>query len=117
MPYIVKQSDLAGLGKSILVREVAAFKKAIAEHAQTVGVPAPTAHPVVEAIVKKYAGVFEVEDDTKPPPETAPDATARLATAEDRIATLEAAIEGLTKQPAELIAAVNAISRLNRPGA
>jgi hypothetical protein len=43
---------------------VASYTQALADHAKTVGVPAPTASPIVEHIVKREAGKYIVVDDT-----------------------------------------------------
>lgn len=46
------------------------FSKAWKNHAKSINVPAPTAHPLVEALVKKHAGQYEIvespETDEKP---------------------------------------------------
>lgn len=51
---------LAG-GEIRLAAEVAAFAAALTQHAETIDVPAPTACPLVESLVRQYGGEFEVE--------------------------------------------------------
>lgn len=48
---------------------IAECKEAFARHALTEGVPAPTFNPLVEQIVKRHGGVYEVvEAETNLPP-------------------------------------------------
>lgn len=54
------QADALGLDLTAAVRVYAA---ALAAHAKTVNKPAPSAHPLVEEIVKAHDGSFEVYDD------------------------------------------------------
>ncbi len=63
---------------------VAAHEAAVAAHASTVGQPAPTAHPLVEAAV--HAGGYEVIE-----PEPAPAPAPEPPTAEDLRRAVEAA--------------------------
>lgn len=56
-------------GEAGLAGAVAAFEQALSEHALTVGVPAPVAHPLVEQIVRGHGGAFSVQP---PPPDDEP---------------------------------------------
>lgn len=49
-----------------LVASVAAFIEARRDHASTIDQPAPSSHPLVEEIVLRHAGAFEVFDDRTP---------------------------------------------------
>lgn len=44
------------------------YKLAKARHRKTVGVPAPTAHPLVEMLVDVYDGEYTVQPEPPPPP-------------------------------------------------
>jgi len=57
------QADALGLDLTAAVRS---FGAALAAHARTVNKPAPSAHPIVEEIVRMHAGAFEVFDDRTP---------------------------------------------------
>lgn len=46
-----------------LNEQIAAYTEALAKHATTVDVPAPTAHPLVERLVRQFGGKYEVADD------------------------------------------------------
>ncbi len=61
---------------------VSQYQSALAAHATSLGQPAPTAHPLVEAAVR--AGGYEVIEPTPPPPPPAPslDDLKRLVDAE-----------------------------------
>jgi len=47
-------------GEAELDKAIADFQKRLADHAKTVDVPAPTAHPWVEQIVRQSAGKYDV---------------------------------------------------------
>jgi hypothetical protein len=50
-----------------LATAIAAFQKARLEHRLTIGIPAPTAHPLVEQIVDQHDGKFEIIDESELP--------------------------------------------------
>ena len=56
-------ADMLGGDLAAAVKEFAA---AVEAHRFTVGVPAPTAHPLVEEIVRQHGGSFTIVDDTPP---------------------------------------------------
>jgi hypothetical protein len=67
MTVTVQRADLYAYAVQKLTADVAAFRQALADHATTVDVPAPTAHPLVEALARDD-GTFVVPEDN--PPET-----------------------------------------------
>lgn len=72
MPVIVERELLNTFGtEQELAEAVASFSAAIADHAFTVGVPAPTAPWLVTEIVKKYGGDYSVAP--LPEPELEPE--------------------------------------------
>jgi len=73
MPVIVERELLNTFGtEQELAEAVASFSAAIADHAFTVGVPAPTAPWLVTEIVKKYGGDYSVAPPPEPEPELEP---------------------------------------------
>ena len=63
-------SDLADALGFDLQAAVDLFASALAAHADTVNIPAPTAHPLVEQIVRQHAGHFTIlplDQETKAP--------------------------------------------------
>src|SRR5687768_13284028 len=58
----VLQSVAGRLGFA-LADAVVAFTAELEAHKLTVGVPAPTAHPLVETIVRLHSGAFTIVDD------------------------------------------------------
>lgn len=65
MAAIIGLSIARALGFD-LEAAVQSFRQQVEDHALTVDVPAPTAHPVVEQIVRFHGGEFVIEDDTPP---------------------------------------------------
>lgn len=65
MKALVYRSSVAALDFD-LAAEVKAFVKALDDHRFTIDVPAPTAHPLVEAIVRQHDGIFEIIEDPTP---------------------------------------------------
>lgn len=59
MAYRISSDELDALGFD-LASAVGAYQTAREAHKLTEGVPAPTAHPVVEDIVRRHGGQFEV---------------------------------------------------------
>lgn len=67
--------DILG-GEAALDAAIAAYQQALADFAQTVNQPSPTAHPVVVAIVTRYAGQYLIiEPEPEPEPEPPPTPT------------------------------------------
>jgi hypothetical protein len=63
----IEQAALKVLGGAEgLNASIATYQAALVEFAATTDVPPPTAHPVVVAIVTRYAGLYEVIEDTPP---------------------------------------------------
>lgn len=65
MTLIVSRKQVDALGFD-LTAAVAAFTIALDHHASTINEPAPTAHPIIEAIVRGHDGSFVVSDDDEP---------------------------------------------------
>lgn len=63
--FIFTQDEFLGFGDELTRAAIVAFQQALADHASTVDVPAPTAHPIIEMIVRQHGGTFTV----LPPPE------------------------------------------------
>lgn len=59
----VLKSEADSLGFDLRAA-VTTYKNLLTAHARTVGVPAPSAHPLVETIVKRQRGEFQIVDDT-----------------------------------------------------
>lgn len=68
----IERATLDAYGEDKLNAEVFAFTRALADHAKTVNVAAPTAHPFVEQIVKNGGGRYEVIEPVPVIPEPAP---------------------------------------------
>lgn len=67
MIAVIAYENVAAFGgEEALAAAVADFQQALADHAASVGIPAPVAHPIVEEIVRLHGGEFEV----LPPPVT-----------------------------------------------
>ena len=58
------KDSLMALGRELADLAIAEFQQARADHASTVGVPAPTAHPLIERIVREHGGRYVVRDAT-----------------------------------------------------
>lgn len=89
----IKRSVLDTLGFD-LDDEIHKFRNAIMAHRTTINVPAPTAHPLVEAIVRENDGIEIIDDDIEMVSAASLD---RLAALEqlvlDRCAQLQATVE------------------------
>lgn len=73
MPVIIERAVLDTFGtEAELAAAVSDFQAALAAHALTVNVPAPTAPWLVNEIVRKYGGDFTVEAPPEPEPEPEP---------------------------------------------
>jgi hypothetical protein len=69
MTLQVPLSGVEALGFD-LSTAIADFRAALDRHSRTINEPAPTAHPLVEEIVRGHGGSFEVHDDRPVPTET-----------------------------------------------
>ena len=52
--------QFAALGRELVNAHIAAFGVAVADHALTEGVPAPSDHPLIERIVREHGGQYIV---------------------------------------------------------
>lgn len=101
MALTISEDDFLALGRQLADAAIAAYSQAVAAHATTVNVPAPTAHPMIEAIVNQYGGQYAVAGRTA--------LDARLAVVElaaglaSRCATLEGTL-GITPTAGETLA-------------
>lgn len=59
-------------GEQVLRDRIEAFITARRDHKFTENIPAPTEHPVIEEIVQRFGGHFEIADDPIPPPPPEP---------------------------------------------
>lgn len=74
MPVIIERAVLDAFGtEAELAAAVSEFQAALAAHALTVNVPAPTAPWLVNEIVRKYGGDYTVEPAPEPEPEPEPE--------------------------------------------
>lgn len=48
-------------GADAIRKGIDAFRKALIDHESTVGIAAPTAKPLIEEILRRHGGEFEVE--------------------------------------------------------
>lgn len=83
--------DLYG-GSSKLDADIFTFKKALKDHAKTIGQPAPTSHPFIEQIVRESGGKYEVIEPIVPvvEPEPVKSIDELQAEAFERLKTLRA---------------------------
>jgi hypothetical protein len=84
MPFRIDRAvvDRQFGGADALTAAVAVYRQARQDHAATEGVPAPTAHPIVEDLVAFWGGEFDV---VEPEPEAAPAVPARRMVAKSLI--------------------------------
>ena len=86
----LSQDDFLALGRQLVDAAIVAYSQALAAHATTINVPAPTAHPMIEMIVNQHGGQYAMVGQTT--------LDARLAAVElasglaGRCATLEATL-------------------------
>ena len=52
--------QFAALGRELVNAHIAAFGVAVADHALTEGIPAPSDHPLIERIVREHGGQYIV---------------------------------------------------------
>lgn len=104
MTYVISNEEAQALGFD-LATTVAAFAAELSEHRFTVHVPAPTAHPVVEHIVREHGGRFQIlpeppAPEIVEPPE--PEVPQRISARQIRLQLL--AIDKLTDVEAYVVA-------------
>ncbi|SDB57537.1 hypothetical protein [Bauldia litoralis] len=68
MPTISRTDILRFGGEAPFAQAVADFAAAIDAHRNTVDVPAPTADPLIEVVVRQYGGLYDVEPEPEPEP-------------------------------------------------
>lgn len=78
------QDNFFALGRELVNARIASFTQALADHASTEGVPAPTDHPLIERIVRGHGGQYTVREPGALP-------------VTERIAAIEAAIDGAAR--------------------
>ena len=94
-------------GEGAFAEAVATFAAAIEAHRYTVDVPAPTADPVIELVVRQYGAQYDVEPEPDPEPEPEPDqaptawrvSTYRIVRRLEATGLIEAADAALAAQP------------------
>ncbi len=107
---IISRADIVRLGgEAAFSAAVADFANALEAHRYTVDVPAPTADPVVEMVVRHYGGQYDIEPEAKPdlPPEPDPDtppvawrvSTYRIVRRLEEVGLIDAADAALAAQP------------------
>lgn len=107
---IIRRADVARLGgEDAFSSAVADFANALDSHRFTVDVPAPTADPVVEMVVRHYGGQYDIEREPEPDllPEPDPDSppavwrvsTYRIVRRLEEVGLIDAADAALAAQP------------------
>lgn len=107
---IISRADVDRLGgEAALSAAVADFAAALEAHRYTVDMPAPTADPVVELVVRYYGGQYDIEPEPEPdlPPEPDPDSppavwrvsTYRIVRRLEEVGLIDAADAALDAQP------------------
>ena len=107
MPTISRGDILRLGGEAAFAEAVAAFAAAIEAHRYTIDVPAPTADPVIERVVRQYGGQYDVEPEPDPEPEPGPEvpptawrvSTYRIVRRLEEAGLVEAADAALDAQP------------------
>ena len=79
----ISQDDFLALGRQLADAAIATFTQALADHALTVDVPAPTALPLIETIVRQHGGAYVVAD---------PVTSDQAGAVSDQVAALQAAL-------------------------
>lgn len=79
-------------GAPTLDKAIAAFAQALIDHAKTIDVPAPTAYPLVEEIVRKHEGAYEIIN--VPPPDEEPAPLMELPLSLQQVAAARLLVDG-----------------------
>jgi hypothetical protein len=104
----ISRADILRLGgEGALADAVAAFAAAIEAHRFTVDIPAPTADPLIELVVRQHGGQYDVEPEPDPEPEPQPEqpptywrvSTYRIVRRLEEAGLIEAADAALNAQP------------------
>ena len=100
----LSQDDFLALGRQLVDQAIATYSQALVTHATTVNVPAPTAHPMIEAIVNRYGGQYVVTPPVTPQPadQTAALQAALLAKGVITQADLNAAAATIAASPSPM---------------
>jgi len=70
----ISRADILRLGgESAFADAVAAFAAALEAHRFTVDVPAPTAVPLIELVIRQHGGQYDIEPDPGPDPNPDPE--------------------------------------------
>lgn len=111
MPTISRADVVRFGGEVPFAQAVADFEAAIEAHRYTVDIPAPTADPLIEVVVRQYGGQYDVEPepepDPLPEPEPDPDpipttwrvSTYRIVRRLEEVGLIDAADAALDAQP------------------
>ena len=109
MPNISRAEIVRLGGEAAFSAAVADFANALEAHRYTVDVPAPTADPVVEMVVRHYGRQYDIEPEPEPdvPPEPDPDllpaawrvSTYRIVRRLEEVGLIDAADAALGAQP------------------
>jgi hypothetical protein len=109
MPTISRADILRLGGPEAFAAAVADFAAALEAHRFTVDVPAPTADPVVELVVRQYGGQYDIEPEPEPDvpldpgptpvPTTWRISTYRIVRRLEEVGFIEAADAALAAQP------------------
>ena len=107
MPTISRADIVRFDGEAAFAAAVSAFATAVEAHRYTVGVPAPTADPVVELVVRQYGGKYDIEPEPAPQPEPEPEqpptnwrvSTYRIVRRLEATGLIDAADAALNAQP------------------
>ena len=104
----ISRADVLRLGgEQAFASAVAAYAAAIDAHRFTIDVPAPTADPLIELVVRQYGSQYDIEPDPGPDPDPEPEqpptnwrvSTYRIVRRLEAAGLIEAADAALDAQP------------------